>query len=121
MMNWLRRLARNRLLDVAAGLIMVSVVALWAEVLPSRWSDFDFNLYYVGSRTLLDGRDPYTTLQKPMSDALGFRYSEEYPVAGYPPSFLWLFAPLAALPARASFAIWVALEIGCLTAILWLT
>ncbi len=120
-MNWLRRLARNRLLDVAAILVMVSVVVLWAEVLPSRWSDFDFNLYYVGSRTLLDGRNPYTTLQKPMSEALGFQFSEEYPIAGYPPSFLWLFAPLAALPPRVAFAIWVALEIGCLTAILWLT
>jgi hypothetical protein len=90
-------------------------------VLPPRWSDFDFNLYYVGSRTLLEGRNPYTTSQKPMSDALGFRFSEEYPIAGYPPSFLWLFAPLAALPPPAAFAIWVAVEIGCLVAILWLS
>lgn len=120
-MNWLRRLATNRLLDVAATLLVVSVVVLWAVVLPSRWSDFDFNLYYVGSRTLLEGRNPYTTLQKPMSEALGFRFSEEYPIAGYPPSFLWLFAPLAALPPRVAFAIWVVVEIGCLVAILWLT
>jgi hypothetical protein len=120
-MNWLRRLATNRLLDVAAILLVVSVVVLWAEVLPSRWSDFDFNLYYVGSRTLLEGRNPYTTLQKPMAKALGFRFSEEYPVAGYPPSFLWLFAPLAELPPRVAFTIWVASEIGCLVAILWLT
>src|ERR1035438_10304328 len=120
-MNWLRRLAQNRLLDVAAILVMVSVVVLWAEVLPSRESDFDFNLYYVGSRTLLEGRNPYTTLQKPMSEALGFRFSEEYPIAGYPPSFLWLFAPLAALSPKAAFAIWVVLEIGCLAVILWLT
>jgi len=119
-MNWLRRLAQNRLLDVGAILIMASIVVLWAVILPPRWSDFDFNLYYVGSRTLLEGRNPYTTLQKPMSEALGFRFSEEYPVAGYPPSFLWLFTPLAALPPRVAFAIWVALEIGCLVAILWL-
>ncbi len=120
-MNWLRRLATHRLLDVGAVLIAVSVIALWAEILPSRWSDFDFNLYYVGSRTLLEGHNPYTTPQKPMSDALGFRYSKEYPIAGYPPSFLWLFAPLAVLSPSLAFAIWVAVEIGCLAAILWLT
>ncbi len=120
-MNRLRRLAANRLLDAGAILIAVSVLAILAVILPSRWSDFDFNHYYVGSRTLIEGHNPYRTPLKPMTEALGFRYSDEYPIAGYPPSFLWLFAPLAAMPPRVAFAFWVAVEAGCFVAILWLT
>jgi multidrug transporter EmrE-like cation transporter len=120
-MNWLRRLATNRLLDVAAVLVTVWVVVLWAMVLPPHWSDFDFNHYYVGSRMLLGGQNPYTTSLKPMSQAMGFRYSDELPIAGYPPSFLWLFTALTTLPPRSAFAIWVAAEIGCLVVILWVT
>jgi len=120
-MNWWRRLARNRLLDVGAVVVTLLVVAQWPATLSSRWSDFDFNHYYVGSRMLLEGQNPYTTSLKPMSDALGFTYSEHLPIAGYPPSFLWLFMPLAALSPRAAFAIWVAVEIGSLAAVLWLT
>lgn len=115
------RLAQNRLLDAGAIMVAVSVGILWAVVIPPRWSDYDFNHYYVGSRMLLEGRNPYTTSLGAMSAALGFNFSEALPVAGYPPSFLRLFAPLAALPPRVAFGIWVALEIDCLAVILWLT
>jgi hypothetical protein len=54
---------------------------------------------------------------KPTSEALGFRYIDEYPIAGYPPSFLWAFAPLAALPPRMAYAVWVGIEIGCLAVV----
>jgi multidrug transporter EmrE-like cation transporter len=119
-MNWLRRLARNRLLDVGAVAILLALVSRWPVVLPSRWNDYDFNQYYVGSRMLLQGQNPYRMSIRPMSVALGFTYSEHLPVAGYPPSFLWLFMPLAALPPRAAYAIWGFTEIGSLVIILWL-
>jgi len=118
--SW-RRLARSRLFDIAAVMVTMSAVVLWSVRVPSRWFDFDFNHYYVGSRILLKGQNPYTTPLKAMSQELGFRFSEEYPVAGYPPSFLRLFEPLAALPPRVAFAVWVSIEIGCLVVILWLT
>jgi multidrug transporter EmrE-like cation transporter len=109
------------MLDVAAVMIAVSAVGLWFVRVPPRWSDSDFSYYYVSSRMLLEGQNPYTTPLQAMSQALGFRFSEEFPIAGYPPSFLRLFAPLAALPPRVAFAIWVSMEIGCLAVVLWLT
>jgi hypothetical protein len=121
MMNWWRRLARNRLLDVGAVVVMLLLLSRWVVILPSRWCDYDFNHYYVGSRMLLEGQNPYRTSIQAMSAALGFSYTEHLPVAGYPPSFLWLFMPLAALPPRAAYAIWVSVEIGCLILILRLT
>jgi len=120
-MNRLRRLATNRLLDVGAVLLIVAILASWSVILPSRWRNDDFNHYYVGSRMLLEGQNPYRTSIQAMSTALGFTYNDYLPVAGYPPSFLWLFMPLAALSPRAAYAIWVSVEIGSLMAILWLT
>jgi len=52
-MNWLRRLAQNRLLDVGAVVVLLVLISRWPVVLPSRWNDYDFNHYYVGSRMLV--------------------------------------------------------------------
>jgi hypothetical protein len=120
-MNWWRRLATYRILDVGAVALTVSVLVWWSVVLPPRWSDFDFNQYYVSGRMLLMGQNPYTTSIEATSRAFGFSYCQDLPIAGYPPTFLWMFAALAALPPRAAFAIWLALELTCLVVILWLT
>ena len=120
-MNWLRRLGQNRLLDVGAVLVTVLVIVYWGTILPQRWSDFDFNNYYVSGRMLLEGQNPYSTSLQEMSRSLGFRYAADLPHAGYPPSFIWLFAALAALPPRVAFGIWLAIEIGCLIVVLGLT
>src|SRR5271169_2363309 len=120
-MDWLRRLAANRLLDVAAVLMVISVIVLWVGVLPTYWRDFDFNNFYISGRMLLEGQNPYKTSFREMSQALGFRFFEEIPIAGYPPSFLYVFAALATLPPRAAFIVWLVLEFSCLIFILWLT
>ncbi len=120
-MTWLRRLARNRLLDVGAVIVLLALVSRWPVVLPSRWSGDDFDHYYVGSRMLLEGQNPYRTSIRAMSAARGFLYADYFPVAGYPPSFLWLFMPLVTLPPRAAYAIWVSVEIASLMVILRLT
>jgi multidrug transporter EmrE-like cation transporter len=120
-MNWLKRLAQNRLLDAGAVVVLLALVSRWPVVLPARWSGDDFDHYYVGSRMLLEGQNPYRTSMQTMSAALGLSYAEYFPVAGYPPSFLWLLVPLATLPPRAAYAIWVSVEIGSLMVILRLT
>src|SRR6266404_1922383 len=94
MTRW-RRLAQNRLLDVGAVVVMLLLLSRWVVILPTRWCDYDFNHYYVGSRILLERQNPYTTSPEGMSHALGFTSSEHMPNAGYPPSFLWLLTPLA--------------------------
>jgi hypothetical protein len=119
-MNWWRRLATYRILDIGAVALAVSVVVWWSMVLPPRWNDYDFNHYYASGRMLLRGLNPYTTSLESVSHALGFQFAADLPIATYPPLFLWMFAALAALPPRVAFAVWVALEIICLAAILWL-
>jgi hypothetical protein len=119
--NWLRRLATNRVLDLGAVMLTVSVLVWWSVVLPPRWNDYDFNHYYVSGRMLLEGQNPYTTSMEATSQALGFRYSADLPIATYPPPFLWIFTGLAMAPPRAAFAVWVGVEFACLAAILWLT
>ncbi len=93
----------------------------WAVILPARWSDFDFNGFYTVGRMLLTGHNPYTTSVEALSHAMGFRFVAYQPIASYPPACLWLFAALSALPPRAAFAVWVALELVCLAIVLWLT
>ncbi len=106
-MNWWRRLATYRILDVGAVALMVSVLVWWSMVLPPRWSDFDFSQFYGSGRMLLKGQNPYTTSLEATSHALGLSYSPDLPFATYPPSFLWIFAALAVLPPQAAFAVWV--------------
>jgi hypothetical protein len=119
-MNW-RRLATYRILDVGAVALTASVLVWWFVVLPPRWNDYDFNHYYVSGRMLLEGQNPYTTSLATVSHALGFRYAADLPIATYPPLFLWMFAALAVLPPKTAFATWVASELICLMAVLWLT
>ncbi len=119
-MNWWRRLAAHRILDVGAVALTVSVLVWWSVVLPPRWNDYDFNHYYVSGRMLLEGQNPYTTSLEAESHAQGFRYSADLPIATYPPPFVWMFAALAMVPPRAAFAVWVGVELICLAAILWL-
>jgi hypothetical protein len=120
-MNRLRQLARNRLLDVGAAVLIPLFLYKWAVSLPSRWSGFDFSHFYVSGWVLLKGQNPYTTSLEALSHAMGFEYLTYLPVASYPPAFLWMFAALAALPPRTAFAVWVALELISLVAVLWLT
>jgi hypothetical protein len=120
-MNRLQRLARNRLLDAGAAVLIPLFLYKWAVFLPGRWSGFDFSHFYVSGWMLLKGQNPYTTPVEALSRAMGFEYLTYLPVATYPPAFLWMFAALAALPPRAAFAIWVALELISLAAVLWLT
>ncbi len=120
-MTWWRRVAQNRLLDVGAALI--AVLSLWRimSVLPSRVWGFDFNHFYVSGRLLLQGQNPYLIPLEPMSRKMGFEFSKDLPIAHYPPSFLWMFAPLASLPPRAAFAVWAVGEALCMGLLLWLT
>ncbi len=116
-MGW----TQNRLLDLAAAVLAVVGVARLAVVLPARATQNDFAHYYVTSRLVLEGRNPYGVSLAPLYAAHGFVYQEEVPVATNPPTLLWLFAPLALLPARAAFWAWTAVQAASLAVILVLT
>jgi hypothetical protein len=120
-MSWWRRLAKNRLLDVAALWIAALCVIKIAAMLPNQMREHDFAHFYVWGRVVLEGGNPYTTPLAMRYTQYGFVFQEESPTATYPPTFLRLFAPLTRLPAPHAFAVWVFVQAASLAVILWLT
>jgi hypothetical protein len=117
--DW-RRLTENRLLDCGMGFVaMISIVRIVALLPEVSWRN-DFAHYYLSSRLLLDGLSPYTTAFEPLYKAAGFVFHKDISSGGNPPGLLWLFAPLALLPASAAFWVWVSVQVGSLGTILWL-
>lgn len=120
-MNVWNRVLRSPVLDAAAVLIAVLHVVWIVQLLPTRTFSFDFNHYYISSRLLREGRNPYRTPLAGESEKYGFEHVEQTPVAHNPPLLLWLFAPLTMLAPRPAFWVWVTVEAGSVVAILWLT
>ena len=119
-MNWLRRLWHNRLLDMGIG--VVAVVGLWkiATVLPERAHANDFAHYYLGSRLVWTGHNPYATPLEPLYRQYGFVYETDIPVATNPPVLLWAFGLLAWLNPSQAYAGWVLVQAVSLAGLLWL-
>lgn len=96
---------------------LISLVRL-AYVLPSRVYEWDFSHYYLSSRLLLDGRNPYSTLMNGGLPGSSFATSSEIPTATNPPLLLWLVAPLTLLQPRPAFWVWAAVQAASLGVIL---
>jgi hypothetical protein len=118
-----RRLARNRLLDVATGVLVACVLVTVAQGLPARARQDDFSHYYLSSRLLLEGQNPYKVELIPLYASYGFILPPGIPTirTPNPPLFVWLFTPFARLAPGPGFACWVFVEICCLVVILWQT
>lgn len=119
--TWWWNLAKNRLLDVCAVLIaLISVVDI-TRTLPSRATRNDFACYYAGSRLIVEGQNPYRTSMRDLYQRYNFAEPDHPPPVTDTPTFLWLFVPLAMLPARTAFWTWVAVQVASLGAVLYLT
>jgi hypothetical protein len=114
-------LGQNRLLDVGALIIAVLAVVKIAVVLPKQVKEYDFAHYYVWSRLLVEGKDPYLTPAEPLYAQYGFVFYKVRPTATNPPPLLWLFVPFALLTPSQAFAGWFLVQAASLCAILWLT
>ncbi len=115
------KLATSRWLDVALALWVVWAVVQIAQAVSTRGFEYDFNHYYVSSRLLATGHNPYRTPLAPLSRELGFTVPEGIKTATNPPLLLWLLVPLSVLPPRAAFGLWVVVELVSLGAIVWMT
>ncbi|MCG3148859.1 MAG: hypothetical protein PCFJNLEI_02308 [Verrucomicrobiae bacterium] len=117
-MNWLRRLGRNRLLDVGAAVIAGWAVVRLVMVLLGPADRDDFAHYYVAGCLFNAGRDPYVVLD-PVAAEFGVKFSEHLPVhvAPNPPPFLWMISPFARLPLRAAYAAWMGLSLLALVVV----
>jgi len=121
--NWWRQLAKNRWLDAGCVGIALLCVARLVVILPARATQDDFAHYYCASRLLIEGRNPYETNFAPLYTRYGFTSALDVAkiVAPNPPAFLFLMAPIASLDPQQAYWCWVAIEVGALVAVLWLT
>jgi len=70
----------------------------------------DFRVYHYGARGVFDGTRPVYGLTSGLGWPMHYRY---------PPLFLLLFAPLAALPLGFAAAVWVVAKIAALVWLIW--
>ena len=120
-MNWWRGLGQNRLLDAGALVIAMVAAVKIAVVLPQQVKEYDFAHYYVWSRLLIEGGDPYLDRAEPLYAQYGFVSYRDRPTATNPPSLLWLFVPFALLTPTLAFAGWSLVQASSLCVILWWT
>lgn len=122
-MNFWRRSAQNRLLDVGAAAIALMSIARIAWVQPKSARMSDFAHYYLASKLLWQGQSPYTVSLASLYESNGFvQVAEMAPaIAPNPPPFYWLFSPLVVLGPRAAYVVWLGLEVISLCLILVLT
>lgn len=100
------RLAWTRRLNVVlTAALWMSVVLLGMVALTRGWSG-DFNHYWGGARTLLDGGDPYFALYR-YPEAVQYLNEQYHPL----PWVGLFFVPLALLPFQIALHIWTALNI----------
>lgn len=103
--------------------LLVAVAGLWRifDQVPDRYRHNDFAHYYVESRELLAGANPYLSELQPHFDRYGF---EEDPLvfqATNPPPLTALFVPFALLKPKVAFWAWTAVQLASLIGILLLT
>lgn len=113
-------LTRHRLFDWGVAVIALAAGVRIAATLPLRMGSNDFAHYYLGSRLVWEGRNPYTTPLEPLYAARGWSYEPAVNVPTNPPPLQWLLAPWAALPAMVAFWLWVVVQATSLALVLWL-
>ena len=89
-----------------------------AIILPSRSNQNDFAHYYISSKLLLQGENPYINYLAPQYEAYGFVFEERIHHASNPPTLIWLFSPLARLTPGRAFLCWAIIQVISLIAIL---
>ena len=95
---------------------VVIIVLLLAGVLrivlalPSRANQNDFAHYYLSSRLLIDGSEPYRTPLEPLYAAHGFVFDARIPTATNPPPLLWLVAPFSLMSPKWAYWMWAGLN-----------
>lgn len=101
---------------------LLAVIRIGCE-LPARAGANDFAHYYIAGRLQWAGANPYGQSLAPLYAQFGFELdSSAMPVVTpNPPAFVWLFAPIAALPVRVAFGVWLLVQVGSLGGILWMT
>ncbi len=93
-------------------------IARLVMLLPQSAGRNDFAHYYVSSRALLEGENPYAVSLADRYQQFGFEFDERIPHATNPPPLLWLFAPLAALPPLAACLLWQFVQLAAMAAML---
>ncbi len=117
----IKRLAQNRLWDIALAIIVGSYLFEVGGSLPSRIYQWDFNHYYISARMLLKGVNPYTTPQTLFNPDARFAISPGLPFETNPPFLMWSLTPLGLFQSTTAFWILVSIQLCSFLAIFLLT
>lgn len=116
-----RRLSASRrgvISALAAVLLLGGAIRIGVTV-AQRYGTNDFAHYYLSSRLLLQGEDPYGEPLAPLYRRHGFEYQERIPSATNPPPLLAALVPFAALPPKTAYYLWALLQAGALVGALF--
>lgn len=91
-----------------------------AAILPEQSRRDDFVHYYLSAKVLAMGASPYGVSFDQECKNHGIVFNPDVPVATNPPLLIWMWTPLATLPAKTAFGIWVVIQVAALGAILWM-
>jgi hypothetical protein len=118
-METLKRIASNRLWDVAFLALAVTCLVRLAFALPERAHRIDLAHYYTSSRLLVQTGHPYGVSLDPLYRQYGFDVPEDIHEATNPPALIWLFVPFAMLPPVWAFVTWALVQTLALGVIFW--
>jgi hypothetical protein len=119
-LTFLGGLPTSRIAYILSFIIALNVIVLLLLTLPPQSNQNDFAHYYVSSRLLVDGQNPYRADFSEIYPKYGFEYDWRIYQATNPPLLIYLFAPLALLPPLPAFWIWIAVQALSFMALLWL-
>lgn len=87
---------------------LLGLQAIWV-VLGWDSYQYDFRAFYIGARLFAEQQDPYSLAALQAYEAeLGLQ-PKGHPFI-YAPYMLWAFAPIAALPFKAAFSVWLFIQ-----------
>jgi hypothetical protein len=90
---YLKNLYKSKIWEAVVIILALFSIYSLLIILPYRTNENDFAHYYVSSRLLLEGKNPYSTPMKPLYDQYGLHFDEAIPFATNPPLLLLLFLP----------------------------
>jgi Glycosyltransferase family 87 len=104
-------LTRREFLVISA---VAGAIGLLAALVPTLYVPCDFIAFWSSSLLFIEGHNPYDpVLLLPLQDAAGFQTGQAIINFNTPWSLL-VVAPLAGLPVRAAFAVWLGLQVALL-------
>ena len=104
-------LANQRLLQLAAIVIIALGLIRLFPAIDSVAIHNDFSHYYVGGSLYMAGESAYRTKLEPLMAESNLTYDPTIPYAAHPPLLLMLFGTLSVLPIQLAYWTWLLIQV----------